>query len=423
MTAATSASSFRFHCPACGRALDAPTDAVGRRANCPHCRASIKIPPGLCEPVSAAEPSSPSTSREAAEGDPADSTVALQVATTPEPPSWRDVIHARRGTVALIECSAGVGSGLLVSLDGLLVTNRHVVEKADVFMVRFHDGSKSKAILVHTHGGRDLAVLRAAVRRDGFFDLERDVAESVHAGDDVLAIGHPRGLAFTSTRGIVSEPNRRLADGEYVQTDVAINPGNSGGPLLDRHGKLVGLNTRIQNDSEGLGFAIGGSEVRAYVLFVLDQIKRRVLHVPTDADIAAAVQKLAPWDVAVAGVQASGLGHRAVRARDGSTRLRVQTPGGCAFEVCVGGNLFYVTGCVAAGLTEKQQRDGKFLQQLFKWQNELCGPCFELQGNNVSIGIRRSVEGLDVSEAREAILRVSDAMDALFRPILRMLGR
>jgi S1-C subfamily serine protease len=421
MTATSAANSFRFHCPACGRALDAPTDAVGRRANCPHCRASIKIPPGLCGLVGGTEPSpSSSTTTE----DPADSSVALQVApTTPEPPSWRDVIHARRSAVALIECSAGVGSGLLVSLDGLLVTNRHVVEKADVFMVRFHDGSKSKGVLVHANGGRDLAVVRAAVRRDAFFDLDRDVADSVHAGDDVLAIGHPRGLAFTSTRGIISEPNRRLADGEYVQTDVAINPGNSGGPLLDRHGKLVGLNTRIQNDSEGLGFAIGGSEVRAYVLFVLDQVKRRVLHVPTDAEIAAATQKLSPWDIAVAGVQASGLPHRALRARDGSTRLRVQSPGGCAFDVCVGGNLFYVTGCVAAGLTDKQQRDGKLLQQLFKWQNELCGPCFELQGNNVSIGIRRSVEGLDVPEAREAILRVSDAMDALLRPILRMLGR
>ena len=96
---------------------------------------------------------------------------------------------------------------------------------------------------------------------------------------------------------------------------------------------------------------------------------------------------------------------------------------GCALNVCVGGNVFFVVGCVAAGLTEKQQRDGKILQQLFKWQNELCGPCFEIAGNNVSIGIRRSVEGLDVSEAREAILRVADAMDALFRPILRLLGR
>ncbi len=133
-----------------------------------------------------------------------------------ESAGWREVVQLRRQSVVLIECSAGVGSGLLVSLDGLIVTNRHVVDQADVFMVRFHDGSKAKAVPVHAAreprpGG--------GPRRDPageLFDVERDVAGEAHAGDDVLAIGHPRGLAFTATRGIVSEPHRRLPDGEYV---------------------------------------------------------------------------------------------------------------------------------------------------------------------------------------------------------------
>src|SRR5205823_4609112 len=110
--------------------------------------------------------------------------------------------------------------------------------------------------------------------------IEHNVAPDAQAGDDVLAIGHPRGFAFTSTRGIISATRRRLPDGEYVQTDVAINPGNSGGPLLDQQGRLVGLNTRVTVDAQGLGFAIGGEEVRAYVLYVLDLIRRRELHCP-----------------------------------------------------------------------------------------------------------------------------------------------
>ena len=325
----------------------------------------------------------------------------------------------------LIECSAGVGSGLLVSLDGLVVTNRHVVDHAEVFMLRFHDGSKAKAVPVHAHGSRDLAVVRAAIRREGCFDVERDVAGEVHAGDDVLAIGHPRGLAFTATRGIVSEPHRRLPDGEYVQTDVAINPGNSGGPLLDRAGKLVGLNTRMQQDSEGLGFAIAGADVRAYVLFVMDQLRRRAIRLPTDEEIAATQQKMTPADVVFAAAQATGLLHRKERigGASGPPRVVVQSPTGCPFQVFVSGTTFQVNACVASGLTDKQQRDGKFLLQLLKWQNELCGPCFDVSGNNLYLSFRRGLEGMDVSEAREAILRVAEALDKLYRPILRQLGR
>src|SRR5439155_6450954 len=229
--------------------------------------------------------------RKIADDDP-ETTLALPAKASGEAPAWREIVHDCVDLVPLIECAAGIGSGLLVSRDGLVVTNRHVVEHSPLFMVKFHDGSKAKGVVVHTHGSRDLAVLRAAIRRERCFDIEAAVATEVQAGDDVLAIGHPRGLAFTSTRGIVSEPCRRLVDGEYVQTDVAINPGNSGGPLLDRFGKLVALNTQIQKDSEGLGFAIGAREVQAYALFVLDQLRRHEIHLPSDEEIAAAEHSL-----------------------------------------------------------------------------------------------------------------------------------
>ena len=401
-------SKFRFHCPACGQALNAPAGSVGKRAVCPHCKVSITIPKGLERPI--------------AEDDPA-TTLALPAKTSTEPPAWREIVRNCRDFVPLIECAAGVGSGLLISRDGLVLTSKHVVAHATLFMLKFHDGSRAKAVIVHQHGTRDLAILRAAIARDCCFDIDKEVADAVEAGDDVLAIGHPRGLAFTSTRGIVSEPHRLLIDGEYVQTDVAINPGNSGGPLVDRFGKLVGVNTQIQRDSEGLGFAIGGKEARAYAMFVIDQLARKQLHFPTDEEIAAAERAMTPWDIANAAAKASSLAYAPGKLPSGEPCIELQSPGGTRFVVYIGGNLYVVGGCMANQLTEKQIRDPVLLLQLIRWQNELCGPAFDIAQHSLFIGLRRRVEGLDVNEARDAILRVAEALDRLSTPIRQILGR
>ena len=413
---------IRFHCPACGRALTSPADAIGRRATCPLCHVSITIPALPASPCG--DPAADETTSEivAAVAD----HVPLAAAAIPngDPPDWRKLVQTHREFVPLIECPGGVGSGLLISGDGLLVTNRHVIDSARVFMVTFYDGSKAKAVTVHTHGHRDLAIVRAAIRRDKHFDIARDVTNEPRAGDDVLAIGHPRGFAFTSTRGIVSETRRRLADGLYVQTDVAINPGNSGGPLLDQYGNLVGLNTRTQLDAQGLGFAILGEEVQDYALYVLDLIERGELRVPSDDDIAKIEKAMTPWDIANAGVQASGLRHRltAAAGANGHQCINVKTAsGGGNFAVTVGGNIFRVAGAIATGLSAKQLRDPELLIRLLGWQGELCGPTFEIAGDTLLLGYKRSVEGLDVNEAREAILRVADAMDALHQPIRKFI--
>jgi hypothetical protein len=403
---------IRFHCPACGRALIASADAVGKLADCPQCKGRITIPPGLNCPIPDHNPAT---------------TLALptkaKTSASAEARTWRQIVDDCRDLVPLIECAAGIGSGLLVSLDGLVVTNAHVVSRSRQFWIKFFDGSRARGALVQMHSRRDLAILRAAIRRDRCFDIEKCVAEEVEAGDEVLAIGHPRGLAYSSTRGIVSEPHRVEEDGEYVQTDVAMNPGNSGGPLLNCEGMLVALNTYVKRDAEGLGFGIDGKEVQAFVRYVFDRINRGKIHVPSDQEIASAEQSLTPWEIANAAVNATGLRFTQSRLNNGEPCLAVTTPHGMPFAVYIGGNLFVVGGCVAPQLTEPQQMDARLLRQLLQWQNELCGPAFDITGNNLLLSIRRGVEGLDVNEAREAIMRVAEAMDLVTRPIAQHLGR
>ncbi|MGM8870571.1 S1C family serine protease [Psychrobacter sp. 2Y5] len=153
-----------------------------------------------------------------------------------------------------------LGSGVIVSEDGYIVTNAHVVEKADEITVAFSDGRKSRAKVIGTDPDSDLAVIR--VDMTGLTPLGfRE--EPIRVGDLALAIGNPFGVGQTVTQGIISATGRtglgvnKFED--FIQTDAAINPGNSGGALVDAHGELVGINTVIfsrSGGSMGIGFAI-----------------------------------------------------------------------------------------------------------------------------------------------------------------------
>lgn len=156
----------------------------------------------------------------------------------------------------------GLGSGVVVSADGLVLTNNHVVESADAIEVAFHDGRKTRARLVGADPESDLAVLRLADNSD-LVPITFAQPESLRVGDVVLAIGNPFGVGQTVTSGIVSALGRTHLGistfGNFIQTDAAINPGNSGGALVDSNGHLVGINTAIYSQSGGsmgIGFAI-----------------------------------------------------------------------------------------------------------------------------------------------------------------------
>jgi S1-C subfamily serine protease len=154
-----------------------------------------------------------------------------------------------------------LGSGVIVSPDGYVLTNNHVVERGARFRIGLVDGRELTAKLIGTDPSSDLAVLKLETReRLPAVPIGR--SEDLLIGETVIAIGNPFGLASTVTTGVVSALHRNFKAGErtlfdFIQTDASINPGNSGGPLLDIEGRLIGINTAILGDrSSGIGFAI-----------------------------------------------------------------------------------------------------------------------------------------------------------------------
>ncbi len=157
---------------------------------------------------------------------------------------------------------SGLGSGVIVSSDGYILTNHHVIEGADQVQVALSDGRRASARVVGTDPETDLAVLR--VRLENLPVIEFGEPSALRVGDPVLAIGNPFGVGLTVTQGIVSALGRKQLNintfENFIQTDAAINPGNSGGALVNTQGNLVGINTAIYSreggGNLGIGFAI-----------------------------------------------------------------------------------------------------------------------------------------------------------------------
>lgn len=168
----------------------------------------------------------------------------------------------------------GAGSGFLISADGFIVTNNHVVENAEEINVKFSDGRELKARLIGRDEGTDLAVIKVEGDAFPFVSFEESAAPRV--GDWVIAVGNPFGLGGTATAGIVSAMSRDIDPAgynEYLQIDAAINRGNSGGPTFDIYGRVIGVNTAIfspTGGSVGIGFAIPASTAKS----VTDKLMR-----------------------------------------------------------------------------------------------------------------------------------------------------
>jgi serine protease Do len=156
-----------------------------------------------------------------------------------------------------------LGSGVIVSADGLVVTNNHVIEQADEMAVTLSDGREFQAKLVGADPKSDVAVIRLQGKVSGLSPVALGNSDAMRLGDVVLAVGNPFGVGQTVTMGIVSAKGRGemgIVDYEdFIQTDAAINPGNSGGALINMRGELIGINTAIVSRTggyQGVGFAI-----------------------------------------------------------------------------------------------------------------------------------------------------------------------
>jgi serine protease Do len=164
-----------------------------------------------------------------------------------------------------------LGTGFIISSDGYILTNNHVVNGADEVMVKLADGREVKAEIKGIDEKVDLALLKISESAK-LPSAELGDSDALQVGEWVMAIGNPFGLSHTVTAGIVSAKGRVIGSGpydDYIQTDASINPGNSGGPLFNSQGQVIGINTAIISGGGGIGFAIPASIAKT----VVDQLR------------------------------------------------------------------------------------------------------------------------------------------------------
>lgn len=176
-----------------------------------------------------------------------------------------------------------LGSGFIIDAQGYILTNYHVVRGAHEILVQLEDQREVAAVPVGAEPGIDVALLH--VEGTGLAPVEMGNSDNLEVGEWVVAIGNPFGLAHTVTAGIVSAKGRDYRDlgmnqrgyQNFIQTDASINPGNSGGPLVNVSGEVIGMNTAISAEGQGLGFAVPSN----MILAILPQLKRTGRVVPS----------------------------------------------------------------------------------------------------------------------------------------------
>ena len=262
-----------------------------------------------------------------------------------------------------IEEQSGSGSGFVISTDGFIVTNNHVIEDAISIKTGFADGIESNATLIGADPSTDIAVLKVY---DGELKpLQFADSDMLEPGQIAIAIGNPMGLQHTVTTGVVSALGRtlranngRLID-DVIQTDAALNPGNSGGPLVNSEGKVIGVNTAVVSAAQGLCFAVS-SNLAAYVagqLIIHGRVKRAQL------GVAAQPVNLTPRMI-------------------GANQLKTKT-GVYVFEILPDGNFYNTQLRLGDIIVEFEGKPVSTVDALHKYLNE------EMVGKRISLGVLR----------------------------------
>jgi serine protease Do len=166
--------------------------------------------------------------------------------------------------------SSGIGSGIILDHQGVIITNAHVVDKAAKILVILCDGTQLTAALVGIEPYTDLALLKVDLSKNHHATVLLGNSDRVDIGQEVVAIGHPFGLGYALTTGVVSgfgtTPDSRSTPHErMIQTSAAINPGNSGGPLVDKEGRVIDINLSVLAGGQNIGFAIPTNTVKTVV--------------------------------------------------------------------------------------------------------------------------------------------------------------
>jgi serine protease Do len=184
-----------------------------------------------------------------------------------------------------------LGTGFIIDKNGLIITNNHVVERADEIKVSLTDRREFKATVIGRDPKTDLALIKISSPFEKLPVLLLGNSDNIRVGDWVLAIGNPFGLEHTVTKGIISATGRVIGSGAYdnfLQTDAPINPGNSGGPLINLRGEVIGINTAIVPGGQGLGFAIPSNMAKAITAQLADK------GVVTRGWLGVSIQKVTP---------------------------------------------------------------------------------------------------------------------------------
>ncbi len=216
----------------CGKQFNIPDKFRGKKGRCPNC-STIIIVPSADEEIPTLDDITKTSRRYEAQ----------------------DLFdHVIDSVVGISDDGRLYGSGVLIDKGGVIATNRHVVGTAQKVKVQLNNGDEYIGEVIRSYQDIDLAFLKVAVKENSFAKIAGK--QPLKIGQSLFAIGHPMGLQNTFTRGIVSALDREIHGANYIQTDASINPGNSGGPLFNDYAEVIGINTLIMRQSQGLGFAI-----------------------------------------------------------------------------------------------------------------------------------------------------------------------